>query len=256
MRRATTLRLVAAPAASLATLTLTSAHRCVYSIWGSVPHEGNNGVSKPNDQTPTMLKVLDSTGTRFHRLVTVPAVAKSDVPANVTLTEPEEYLLSAIEDDIKRIMAVDWTVDFDSFWADRVYSHERLCESLYADNTSSSSGWSKLIFSDCSANVAGRAHVGSRLAYLQATLKWAQEAERQYSAIANARFEMQRRVFDALEREKILAGCVVLVDEFKARVPAEFARKATTDVEYHLSNLRHWVWDAPNAKMYFPRQLA
>jgi hypothetical protein len=66
---------------------------------------------------------------------------------------------------------------------------------------------------------------------------------------------MQREVFDALEREKILAGCVVLVEEFKDEVPAEFARKATTDLEFHLSNLRHWVWDAPNAKMYFPRQL-
>jgi len=126
---------------------------------------------------------------------------------------------------------------------------------LYSGSGSSSSGWAKLIFSDCSANEEAKVYVGSRLALLQSTLKWAKEAEQNYSAIVRARFYMQRNVFDALEREKILAGCVVLVEDFKKKVPAEFARKATADLEFHLNNLRHWVWDAPNAKMHFPRQL-
>ena len=74
-----------------------------------------------------------------------------------------------------------------------------------------------MIFSDCSENVKAKQHVAARLAYLQSTLQWALEAERNYSAIVRARFDMQRTVFDALERERILAGCVVLVEEFKAK---------------------------------------
>lgn len=231
-----------------------AATRGVYSIWGSVPHEGNNGVEKANDQTPTIQKVFSPVGTRFWRLTTVPAVDKASLPANVQLSAPEEYLLSGIEDDIKRIQSVDWTVDFDSFWADRVYSHQSLYNSLYT--TCSGSAWSKLIFSDCSANAAAIEYIGARLAYLNSTLKWAQETERCYSAIVNARFHMQRHVFDALEREKILAGCVVVCEDYKERVPAEFAKKGTSDLEFHLNNMRHWVWDAPNAKMEFPRALA
>lgn len=233
---------------------LLGASRSIYSIWGTVPHEGNLGYA-PNDQTPTIHKALDATGTRFHRLMTVPAVNPAELPAHIKLSEPEEYLLSAIEDDIKRINAVDWTIEFDSFWGDRVYSHEKLFEILYAGPCNSAVGWAKFIFSDCSANEEAKLYIGARLAFLQSTLKWAKEAEQYYSAIVRARFDMQRTVFDALEREKILAGCAVLVEEFKAKVPAEFARKATTDLEFHLNNLRHWVWDAPNAKMHFPRQL-
>jgi hypothetical protein len=254
LRRATSIVGKSSPCCT-SSAALVSASRGVYSIWGSVVHEHDHDIVKPNDQTPTIQKVLSPIGTRYWRLFTVPAVDLSSVPAGVKLSQPEEYLLSGIEDDIKRIGAVDWTVDFDSFWADRVYSHQALFTALYSTNSTGNS-FSKLIFSDCSGNETGREYVASRLALLQATLKWAEETERAFSAIARARFEMQRHVFDALDREKILAGCVVVVDEFKERVPAEFARKATTDLEFHLNTMRHWVWDAPNAKMHFPRQLA
>ena len=239
-------------AAVTATASAVTSTRAIYTIWGTIPHE--KSPHAPNDPTPTFHKYLNTEGTRYHRLMTVPAVNPSTLPDHIKLSEPEEYLLSGIEDDLKRINAVDWTVDFDSFWTDRVFSHEKLYEILYTSG-SSSSGWAKLIFSDCSANEEAKLYVGSRLALLQSTLKWAKEAEQNYSAIVRARFDMQRTVFDALEREKILAGCVVLVEDFKKKVPAEFARKATADLEYHLNNLRHWVWDAPNAKMHFPRQL-
>ena len=31
-----------------------------------------------------------------------------------------------------------------------------------------------------------------------------------------------------------------------------YRRKAQRDLEWHLYNLRHWVWDAPNVKAAFP----
>merc|ERR1712093_243943 len=111
-------------------------------------------------------------------------------------------------------------------------------------------------FGNASDNAAAKAAAETKLNYLKSALKGAQESEKAYSAIANARFRMQREVFDAFEREKILAGCVVVCDDLAANVPSEFKRKATMDVEWHLNNMRHWVWDAPNAKQTFKRRLA
>ena len=168
------------------------------------------------------------------------------------MSAPEVYLYSAIQEDIKRLMGVDWTYDFDSMWRDRVDSHHSLYRTLY----NRSSMLLCFLVGDASANKEGRQEMDCVLNQLDSTLKWAEETERCYSAIAKARFQMQREVFEAFEREKILAGCVEVVENFKASVPSEFRRKACAELDFHLGNMRHWVWDCPNAKRTFPRQLA
>jgi hypothetical protein len=180
-------------------------------------------------------------------------VPEAEVPAGVTMSASEQYLLSVLDDDIKRLLAVEWCFDFDAFWKDRVASHTRLFNILYTSNTG---GFMKFVVGNASANAAGRVENARRLNKLQAALKWAVETEKVYSMISLERFHMQRHVFDALEREKILAACVAAVDDFKARVPAEFSRKATAELDTYLANMRHWIWDCPNAKREFPRQLA
>uniref|UniRef100_A0A7S1W8W1 Uncharacterized protein n=1 Tax=Neobodo designis TaxID=312471 RepID=A0A7S1W8W1_NEODS len=222
--------------------------RGVYSIWGTVVHENNS--EQPYNNLSITQRLTQSKGTRGFQVATTPAKPFKELG---TLTEPEEYLLSALDDDIERIMSVDWTFDFDSWWADRVKSHESMYRILYNKDASRLLKW---VFGNASANTKAAAAAEAKLNYLKSALKWAQESERAYSAIANARFRMQREVFDAFEREKILAGCVVVCDELAEKVPSEFKRKATMDVEWHLNNMRHWVWDAPTAKQTFKRRLA
>lgn len=221
--------------------------RGVYSIWGTVVHENND--LQPKNKLPMTQRLSSDVGLKGHQLQTTPV---SHYPG-LKLSPAEEYLFSAMDDDTKRIMAVDWTVEFDSFWVDRVQSHEMMFDYLY----STQKGWmAKWMFGNCSRNTDAKAAATTKLNYLKSALKWAQESEKAYSAIANARFEMQRDVFDPLQREKILAGCVEVSDKLADRVPTEFKRKATMDVEWHVNNMRHWVWDAPNAKQHFKRRLA
>jgi hypothetical protein len=232
----------AAPCATVA------ASRGVYSIWGTVPHENNS--MQPQNKLSITERLTNSLGLKGFQVATTPV---RDYEGLGTLSEPEEYLLSALDDDIQRLITVDWTFDFDSFWADRVKSHERMYAILY---TTEASFWTKTIFGNATRNDKAKAAAFEKLNYLRSALKWAEEAERVFSGIHNARYLMQREVFDAFEREKILASCVAACDEFAARVPEEFKRKATMDVEFHLNNMRHWVWDTPNAKQVFKRRLA
>jgi len=221
-----------------------AAVRGVYSIWGSVVLE------TPIAQNKTWLeRITSQSAYRSFNIHHIPQVA---VPAGVQLSKTEQYLLSAIEDDINRLMSIDWTFDFDPFWRDRVNQHGETFDIMYKPGR----GFSKLIFGNYSENRQGRALLESKMNRLKATLEWAEETERCFSSIANARFHMQREVWDAFEREKILAGCVELVDDFKKKVPAEFYRKAVGELDNHLMVMRHWIWDCPNAKRTYPRRLA
>ena len=222
--------------------------RGVYSIWGTVVHEGNSLQKTAHDGI--LSRLTETTALKCFQLEHTP-VATGD--HYVTMTPPERHLYSAIEDDIKRLGSVDWTTDFDPFWADVVAAHRTQFDRLYGQQST----WlSRVVFGDCAANTAAKTQAQARLLYLESMLKWALEAEKVYSAIFYARFEMQREVFDAFEREKILGGCVDALEKFEQRVPAEFKRKATQDLLWHLNNMRHWVWDCPNAKQEYTRKLA
>jgi hypothetical protein len=212
--------------------------RSVQSIWGSFTLHSSE---------PHLTRVF--TQSKFRSFDT------SHVPELDTLgcTTEEQYLLSAIKDDTQRLLKVDWTYDFDPFWADRVDSHARLFEVLYFPDRNRIR---RMFVGSASPNSTARKEIEASLNYLKEALRWAMETEKNYTAIVNERYAMQRAVFDALEREKILAGCADLCERFKLQVPNEFRRKATTDLEAHLGNMRHWVWDCPNAKMHFPRKLA
>lgn len=222
--------------------------RTVYSIWGTVVHE-NNSV-QPQNHLPITQRLTNQVGLRGFQFLTTPVKQFGELGK---LSEPEEYLISAIDDDIERILSVDWTFEFDSFWSDRVQSHEWMFDNLFNADKKHLAKW---IFGDASKNEKAKAYAEARLNYLKSALKWALETEKVYSSIVKARFHMQREVGDAFEREKILAGCVTACDGLIAKVPAEFKRKATMDAEFHLNNMRHWVWDAPNAKQHFKRRLA
>lgn len=241
MRRLACSPRAATAIAATTTTALTAATRDIYSIWTSVPQE------KPLLKTPWKDRITAFRSTRSFNFWHSPVKTIDGTKLNAV----ETYLNSAIEDDLKRLMAVDWTYEFDSFWRDRVNSHAALYKIVYTPGFS----FFKHIFGN-SNNEAARLEIGRKLNQLQATLKWAEETERRYTSIANARFHMQREVFDAFEREKILAGCVELCEEFKNEVPSDFKRKAVGELENHLMNMRHWIWDCPNAKQTFARRLA
>lgn len=238
MRRLVTRSLTSAACAATAT-------RGVYSIWGSVVLE------EPIAQNKTWLERITSQSA--YRSFSFLHFVEQKAPEGVKLTAAELYLYSAVVDDINRLNAIDWTFDFDPFWRDRVQSHVDLFEILYVPGRR---GLMKMIFGNASDNRDGRVLLERKINKLKATLQWAEETERRFSAIANARFTMQREVFEAIEREKILAQCVELVEEFKQKVPAEFSRKAVGELDNHLMNMRHWIWDCPNAKRTYPRRLA
>jgi hypothetical protein len=220
--------------------------RSTYSIWGSIVHEGNS-LQAHKDKT-LLEKLTHQSDLKGFQLQHTPDVEH----AGLALTPAERYLHSALADDTKRLLNVDWTHDFDSFWADLVASHAAMFEVLYGEGHT----LQKWVMGNCSKNAAAKLEASKKLSYLQSALAAAQDTERCHSAIVKARFTMQREIFDAFEREKLMAGVAVLCNEHKARVPAEFRRKATVDLDWHKANMRHWVWDAPIAKAQFPRELA
>jgi hypothetical protein len=222
--------------------------RSLYSIWHSTVYEHKDAhTANSANKEATWATVQDPRGTRYWSFNNVPVTA---APAGVKLTDPEQYLLSVLEDDTVRLAGIDWTVEFDSFWRDRIEAHASLYASLYNESTF----FGKFFFGRGSAE--GKAVIAPKLQYLQEMLKWAEETERFYTAVERARFHMQRDVFDAFEREKIVAGVAAIVDDYAARVPSDFKRKGCSELELQLANMRHWVWDAPYAKMYNPRHLA
>lgn len=224
-----------------------AAARGVYSIWGSVVLE------TPIAQNKTWLeRITSQSAYRSFSMGHIPESSTPSEEARAALSNTETYLLSAIEDDITRMMAVDWTFDFDPFWRDRVQQHVDTFSILYQPGK----GIAKMMFGNQQHNAVGRNLIEPKLNRLKAILSCAEETERRFSAIANARFHMQREVFDGLEREKILAGCVDIVEEFKQIVPEDFKRKAVGELDNHLMNMRHWIWDCPNAKRTYPRRLA
>lgn len=237
--------------------------RSIYSQWGTTDHDP--AVTKG---TTFLERLTRGSGQRSFALFHTPRTAvlpgAGGASAATALTEPEVYLHSALSDDTQRLLRVDWTTELDPFWRDRVESHAVLYDTLYGDATAW--GVRRLIFGRAAASSTAAGAEGalspaqqeaqSKLAYLRSVLKWAEQCEACYSSIYKARFSMQRGVFCPIEREKILAGCVAMCNTFKAEVPAEFRRKATQDLEWHLGILRHWVWDCPNAKQHFPRELA
>ncbi|CUG06687.1 Hypothetical protein, putative [Bodo saltans] len=235
-------RVIATPSAALVA---GQQVRSVYSIWGSVVLE------EPMSQNKTWAERI--TSQHEYRSFINQTIAEVPAPSGVTLSATEQYLLSAIEDDTKRLLSVDWTFDFDPFWRDRVQQHVDTFTIIYTEDRNK---FAKIIFGNSSSNKEAKLFVERKLNVLKATIQWAEDTERVYSAIANARFHMQREVFDAFEREKILAGCVEIVDDFKKRVPVDFSRKAVGELDNHLMNMRHWIWDCPNAKRTYSRRLA
>lgn len=235
MRRHLLRRLaIAAPATSVSA----APTRGVYTTWEAVPLEAWAS------REPWLRRITNPSRYRGFEFWHAPEVA---APAGVPLSVVEKYLLSGIEDDTSRLLNISWTYDFDTFWHDRVASHEALYNILYKDR----SFFYKFLFTDCSGNEAGRKYLEKKLNYLRSVLHWAAVTEQHYTAIAAARYTMQRDVWNALERERCLMGCVAAVESFRAMVPQEFAEKAVGELENHLVSMRHWVWDCPNAKRTF-----
>lgn len=218
--------------------------RTVYTIYGATVQEASVAVNADKPEATHRSFALNHSPDTSLNTLGVSAVA---------LTDPEAYLASAVEDDIRRLLAVDWTVEFDSFWRDRVRSHLMTFDTLYVPDRRP---LRRFFLGNAVHNVQVRDAVKKRLNYLESILDVAEATEKHYSTVAKTRFLMQREVFDPLQREKLLARCYEAVDAFTASCPAEFQRKAKTELELHLSNLRHWTCDSPNAKMWFPRRLA
>ncbi|KEG12424.1 succinate dehydrogenase subunit [Trypanosoma grayi] len=226
--------IAAAPAASL----LVAPARGIYTVWGSTPNE------EWATRTPWIKRITNQRQYRSFEFWHVPVVEEPD---GVTLSAVETYLLSCIEDDTNRLMNISWTYDFDPFWKDRVNSHNMLFDIIYKNRYPVY----KYLFGDYSSNEAARSHIEKKLNYLTSMMHWAAMTERRYTAIVKARYAVQREVWNAVERERYLAGCVEIVESFKRKIPKEFASKAIGELENDLVNMRHWVWDCPNAKRTF-----
>lgn len=221
----------------------TTSTRSIYTTWGSIPCEA--GPCKES-----WLKRLTSQDK--YKSFEFWHVPESDVPENLDLNAVERYLLSCIEDDTRRLLNLSWGYDFDPFWHDRVGSHSMLFKVIYGNEYPVY----KYIFGSCSEKVEEKAYLEKKLNYLKSVLFWAARTERRFTTITKARYYVQRSVWNALERERYLCGCVEAVDSFREKVPEEFREKAMGELEVHLVNLRSWINDCPNGKRTFTRRLA
>ncbi|KAH9579782.1 hypothetical protein LSM04_001401 [Trypanosoma melophagium] len=226
--------------ATSAASAITASSRGIYTIWGSIPLE------KWASKESWLNRLTNQSQYRSFEFWHVPEV---ETPEGVELSRVEKYLLSCIEDDTNRLLNVSWTYDFDPFWRDRVNSHRILFSILYRRQYPVY----KFFFGDYSSNEEGMKYIEKKLNYLLSVLHWATRTERRYTAIAKARYTVQRDVWNALERERYLEGCVEVVESFKRKVPAEFANKAIGELQNDLTNMRHWIWDCPNSKRTFPQ---
>ncbi|AAZ11811.1 hypothetical protein, conserved [Trypanosoma brucei brucei TREU927] len=219
---------------------LTESARGIYTTWASIPLE------PWATKEPWLKRLTNQSRYRSFEFWHVP---EAKAPTGIKFSSVELYLLSGIEDDTNRLLNLSWTYDFDSFWRDRVDAHEMLYNSIYK-KPSFISGF---LFGNYSDNEAGRKHIEKKLNYLKSVLLWAFATEHCHSAIVKARFVMQRDVWNALERERYLAGCLEVVETFKKEIPQEFAKKAIEELQNDLTAMRHWVWDCPNVKRAFPQ---
>lgn len=234
--------------AGTTTAAVVASRRAIYTQYHATIHDFSKGKS-PSE-------VLNGEETYFHmNFKNVPIIEASDAKFGgefiKTFSEPELYLYSAIINDTTRLGNVDWTYGFDGFWADRLASHEKTFETLYSANPS---GIYKYFLGNYAGNTEGKREVEKVLNTFRDMHKWAAETERCFSAIFEARFYIQREVFDSLERERYMGGVLELSADFHERVPSEYKRKATLDLDWHLHNMRLWCADIPNLKRSFPRQ--
>eukprot|EP01064_Diplonema_japonicum_P011734 TRINITY_DN1917_c0_g3_i1.p1 TRINITY_DN1917_c0_g3~~TRINITY_DN1917_c0_g3_i1.p1 ORF type:complete len:221 (+),score=50.65 TRINITY_DN1917_c0_g3_i1:65-727(+) len=175
------------------------------------------------------------------------------LPEFKNYTSQGQKLASSIKHDTERLLANDWTTDYSSFWADQLEAHKLAHTNLYEKGVNPLAG----MFTSLSEfKPEEKAAILQQINYFASAVKWADQAQDVYSEIFDQRFVMQRGVTDPIEREKTLAACTEMVVNYSERVPSEFRRKAMKDVEWHLWNLRHYVWDSPNVKSAFPRVMA
>lgn len=245
MRRVVCLSSAAAASAlSLAaTTTTTVPARSIYTTWGSIPCE--SWACKES----WLKRITSQCEYRSFEFWHVPEVA---VPEGLKLNAVERYLLSSLENDTDRLLHISWCDDFDSYWHDRVSSLEMLYKTIYTDDYP----LYRYVFGNCSHKTAEKEFMLRKLNYLRSILFWAGRTERCYTSIVKARYYMQRCVWNALERERYLCACVEAVDSFGKKVPEELREKAMGELQVALVNMRHWVWDCPNAKRTFTRLLA
>lgn len=238
--------------------------RSVYTIYGSTicdpfvkDNPNNSIIPQPHlrcHAVHSVPEVINSEGVHICKACAAEQVGGVPITAPThALAESEVYLRNAIEEDIKRLSTIDWTVEFDGFWKDAIASHQMLFEVLYVPNRRP---LRKFIFGNFSHHAEAVEACKIRLSFLRSMIELAETTEKLYTAIFNTRFDMQREIFDPLQREKLLAACYCQVDEWVAQVPSEFQRKVKMELELPLSNLRHWVNGAPNAKMSLSRRLA
>lgn len=245
MRRAASLIPCAAGALSvLPTSTTATTTRSIYTTWGSIPNEA--WAKKES----WLKRITSKSDYRSFDFWHVPET--SDYPANLRFSAVETYLLSCIVNDTDRLLHLSWGYDFDPFWHDRVSSHDMLFRIIYKNEFPVY----RYIFGNCSGKTAEKQFIEEKLNYLKSVLYWAARTERRFTAIAKARYYIQRKVWNALERERYLCGCVDAVESFKKKVPEEFREKAIGELELTLTNMRHWCYDCPNGKRTFTRQLA
>ncbi|KAJ9470139.1 succinate dehydrogenase subunit [Diplonema papillatum] len=212
---------------------LASQGRLIHSAYGGFPNQGAGDVAS----MMSWGACRGSIQTHFRLDNTIEGLS----PAGTKLA-------SAIRHDTDRLMHTDWTTDFSAFWDDQVHMHENEYVNLYEGGLNP---LISLFTSVENATTEEKDVVKKDLKYLQACHKWANKSNEIYTYIFDERFRMQREVFDPVEREKILASCTEMVEKFRDEVPADFRKKAAKDVEWHLWNLRHWVWDAPATKAVF-----
>lgn len=194
-------------------------------------------------------RVLFRSQYRSHDVLHTPRV---EVPARLQLNSTELFLLSSIEDDTQRLLNISWAYDFDAYWADVVYSHTELFNTLY----NGAHPIRRLFLGNCSKKTAEKTYIEAKLNRLTAIHEWAVKTEEVYSSIYNVRYMMQRTVYNQLERERYLCGCVEAVEAIRAKVPEELEQKVMGELDVHLTNLRHWVNGCPVGKTTFTRRLA
>lgn len=240
------MRRVAAKAVTAPRLAAVAGARTIYTQYHASTHDFSHGKS-PRE-------VLQGEETYFHmNFVNVPLIPATDAKNGgafiKNMSEPEHFFYSALVNDLERLGNVDWTYGFDGFWADRMASHEQTFAVLYGDKP----GWRKYFLGNYSNNAEGKREAERVLNSLRSMFKWASETERHFSAIFHSRFYMQREVYDALERERLLGGVLELVENFHKTVPSEYKRKACLDLDWHMHNMKLWTSDMPNLKRSFPR---
>eukprot|EP01084_Bolivina_argentea_P126076 223301_1 len=171
-------------------------------------------------------------------------------------TQPGRTLLAELEQDIKDLLAADWTLDFNPYWIDQLARHHAAYKAIIRPGALSGSLFLRLFFEAYEKpSEEEMTRIENALGRFDSIMEYACRTEACFSEIYGHRFAFQRHEPGCstwMDMERLLCEGTDKVLALVKEAPSELAPKIQGLLEFHLFANRHWVHENPNVKAVYP----